>query len=120
MRLINQAEAYRNDIVPKARGEAEQIVLNAEASQRARVAEALGKAAEFEAILTEYRQAPLVTRYRLYLETVEKVLAETNDFLLTSEGGGEEVLPILNLGGATDNQTTTNAAAATTTTEPSQ
>ena len=120
VRLINQAEAYRNDIVPKARGEAEQIVLNAEASQRARVAEALGKAAEFEAILTEYRQAPLVTRYRLYLETVEQVLAETNDFLLTSEGGGEEVLPILNLGGATDNQTTTNAAAATTTTEPSQ
>lgn len=113
VRLINQAEAYRNDIVPKARGEAEQIVLNAEAAQRARVAEALGKAAEFEAILTEYRQAPLVTRYRLYLETVETVLAETKEFVLTSQGGGDDVLPILNLGG-TDNQTTTNAAAAET------
>ena len=114
VRLINQAEAYRNDIVPKARGEAEQIVLNAEASQRARVAEALGKAAEFEAILTEYRQAPLVTRYRLYLETVERVLGETKEFVLTSQGG-EDVLPILNLGGGTNDQTTTDAAAAATT-----
>ncbi len=107
VRLINQAEAYRNDIVPKARGEAEQIVLNAEASQRARVAEALGKAAEFDAILAEYRQAPLVTRYRLYLETVERVLGATKEFVLTSDSSGEGVIPILNLTGS--DQQTTNA-----------
>ena len=112
VRLINQAEAYRNDIVPKARGEAEQIVLNAEASQRARIAEALGKAAEFDAILSEYRQAPLVTRYRLYLETVETVLASTKEFVLTSDATGQDVLPIIDLGGDGNGNQTTNAAAA--------
>lgn len=97
VRLINQAEAYRNDIVPKSRGEAEKIILDAEAEQRRRVAAALGEAAQFEAVLAEYRQAPLVTRTRLYLETIEKVLSSTKEFIL-SEGAGGSVLPILPLG----------------------
>jgi len=104
VRLINQAEAYRNDIVPRARGEAEQIILNAEAEQQRRVAEAQGKAAEFDAVLKEYRQAPLVTRYRLYLETMETVLAQTKEFVLSSNTAGESVLPILPLGGSSDSQ----------------
>lgn len=103
VRLINQANAYRNDIVPKARGEAEQIILNAEAEQRQRIAIALGQAAKFEAILVEYRLAPLVTRQRLYLETIEKVLAATQEFVLGS-GTSESVLPILTLGDTSDAQ----------------
>jgi len=97
VRLINQAEAYRNDIVPKSRGEAEKIILDAEAEQRRRVSAALGEAAQFEAVLAEYRQAPLVTRTRLYLETIEKVLSSTKEFIL-SKGAGGSVLPILPLG----------------------
>ncbi|MEE9248479.1 MAG: FtsH protease activity modulator HflK [Dehalococcoidia bacterium] len=96
VRLINQAEAFANDIIPKARGEAEKIILDAEAEQRRRVASALGEAAHFEAVLAEYRQAPLVTRTRLYLETIEKVLAKTREFVL-SEGAGGSLLPILPL-----------------------
>ncbi|MFQ5874155.1 MAG: FtsH protease activity modulator HflK [Dehalococcoidia bacterium] len=106
VRLINQAKAYQNDIVPKARGEGEQIILNAEAEQRQRIALALGEAAKFEAILAEYRQAPLVTRQRLYLETIETVLGATTEFIL---GAGDSVLPILPLGDAT--QTELQAAA---------
>lgn len=97
VRLINQAEAYRNDIVPKSRGEAEKIILDAEAEQRRRVAAALGEAAQFEAVLAEYREAPLVTRTRLYLETIEKVLSSTKEFIL-SQGAGGSLLPILTLG----------------------
>ena len=61
VRLINQAEAFQNDIIPKARGEAEKIILDAEALQRQRINDSFGKAAQFEAILLEYRKAPLVT-----------------------------------------------------------
>ena len=103
VRLINQANAYRNDIVPKARGEAEQIILNAEAEQAQRIAESLGQAARFEAILVEYRLAPLVTRQRLYLETIQQVLAATQEFVLGS-GAGQSVLPILSLGPTSDTQ----------------
>lgn len=103
VRLINQAEAFQNDVVPKARGEAEQIILNAEADQAKRIAEALGQAARFEAVLAEYRQAPLVTRQRLYLETIAQVLAQTREFVL-SEGTGSDILPILPLGDTTTQQ----------------
>ena len=96
VRLINQAEAFQNDIVPKARGEAEKIILDAEAEQRKRIAESLGKSARFDAILAEYRKAPLVTRQRLYFETIESVLSETKEFVLSSGAGGD-VLPILPL-----------------------
>ncbi|MEE9198400.1 MAG: FtsH protease activity modulator HflK [Dehalococcoidia bacterium] len=103
VRLINQAEAYQNDIVPKARGEAERIILNAEASQRQLIAEALGKAARFEAVLLEYRKAPLVTRQRLYYETIGLVLSSTREFVLSS-GTGQDILPILPLGETTSEQ----------------
>ena len=103
VRLINQAEAYQNDIVPKARGEGEKRILDAEAEQRKRIAESLGQAARFEAILAEYRLAPLVTRQRLYLETIEKVLSSTTEFVLSADAGSD-VLPILPLGETTQEQ----------------
>ncbi len=109
VRLINQANAYRNDIVPKARGEAERIILDAEAKQRQRINESLGQAASFEAILIQYRLAPLVTRQRLYLETIEQVLASTQEFVL-GQGAGQQLLPILDLGGDSSDIQTQAAA----------
>ena len=97
VRLINQAEAFQNDVIPKARGEAEKIMLDAEALQRQRINDSFGKAARFEAILLEYRKAPLVTRQRLYYETIELILNETKEFVLSSKTG-DELLPILTLG----------------------
>jgi len=110
VRLINQAEAFQNDVVPKARGEAEKVILDAEAEQRRLIAKALGEAARFEAVLVEYRKAPLVTRQRLYFETIESVLSETTEYVLNS-GAGADVLPILPLG-ETSSQNAQAAAAA--------
>lgn len=111
VRLINQAEAFQNDIIPKARGEAEKIILDAEALQRQRINDAFGKAARFEAILLEYRKAPLVTRQRLYYETIEMILNETREFVLSSDTG-QDLLPILTLGDGNATTSQQEAAAA--------
>lgn len=73
-RLINQAEAYSNDILPRARGAAEQKILDAQAYQQRVVAQAEGEAARFTSIYDEYKNAEGVTRERLYLETMETVM----------------------------------------------
>jgi len=71
---INQSESYRNDIIPKAKGEAAQIVNQAQAYAQARVRRAEGEAARFNLMLREYQQNKKVIRTRLYLETMEEVL----------------------------------------------
>ena len=73
---INEAIAYRNDIIPKARGEAAKILQAAEAYKKEVVARAEGEASRFVAIYTEYAKAKVVTQERMYLETMEKVLAD--------------------------------------------
>ena len=91
----NQAEAYRNDIVPRARGEAEKIVLDAEGYKQQVVAQADGEAARFSSIYNEYRQAKDVTRKRMYLETMENVLRGMNKVIVDGKSSG--VLPYLPL-----------------------
>ena len=86
-RLVNEAEAYRNDILPKARGAAARVMEEANAYKASVTAKSEGDAARFEQLLTEYEQAPEVTRKRLYLESIEAVMSNTNKVLLDAEGG---------------------------------
>ena len=87
-RLAFEAESYANDIVPRARGAAVREVQNAEAYRERVIADAEGEAARFEALLTEYRKAPEVTRERLYIEAMESVFSNSNKVLLDAEGSG--------------------------------
>lgn len=86
-RLENKAEAYANEILPQARGEAARIQADAKAYRDKVVAGAEGETSRFLAILSEYEKAPQVTRERLYLETMEQVLGESNKVLLDVEQG---------------------------------
>jgi len=73
-RMINQAEGYRNDVIPKARGEGQAQIATAQGYMEARIKRAEGDATKFAAILKEYRKAKGVTETRLYLETMEQIL----------------------------------------------
>ena len=96
-RIINEAQAYKEDLLPKARGEAEQMIRAAEAYKETRVREAEGDAARFLSMLKEYRSAKEVTRRRLYLETIQEVLTKVNKVVVSREIAGK-TLPVLPLG----------------------
>jgi membrane protease subunit HflK len=83
-----EADAYARDVVPRARGEAARILQDAQAYRDRVIANAEGEAARFEALLTEYIQAPQVTRDRLYLDAVEEVYGNSAKVILDSEGSG--------------------------------
>lgn len=87
-RLALEAEAYANDVVPRARGNAARLVESAEAYRAQVVAEAEGESDRFLALLTEYQQAPDVTRQRLYFETIEQVLGGASKVILDAQGSG--------------------------------
>lgn len=94
-RLINEAEAYSNDVVPKARGAAARKIQEAEGYKEQVIARAEGEANRFSKLLAEYKKAPEVTRQRLYLESMESVLSETNTVLVDTKGGNNVLyLPI--------------------------
>ncbi len=98
-KIINQAEAYRNDLLPRARGSAAKVVNQAEAYKETKVLSAQGEAARFLSILKEYNQAKDVTRERLYLETMEKIFANPNlEKLVLSDDALKGALPFLPLG----------------------
>ena len=86
-RLVNEAEAYRNDILPRARGGAARVREEANGYKASVIAKSEGDAARFDQLLTEYELAPEITRKRLYLESMESVLSSTNKVLLDAEGG---------------------------------
>jgi modulator of FtsH protease HflK len=87
-RSKNEAEAYANDVEPRARGTKAQVVAEAEAYKQKVVIQAKGDASRFLQVLTEYEKAPQVTRERLYLETIEEVLKKTSKVMLDVKGGG--------------------------------
>jgi membrane protease subunit HflK len=93
-RLVKESEGYAEQVVPAARGRAAQMVLEAEGYREQRRIRAEGDAARFLALLTEYRKAPEVTRERLYLESIERTLADADIYVLGSSSG---VLPFLPL-----------------------
>jgi modulator of FtsH protease HflK len=86
-KLINEAKAYENNLIPKARGEARFSIGEAQAYKDHRLAEAAGEAARFVALEAEEEKAPKVTRTRLYLETMERVLPNVRLFVLDSQKG---------------------------------
>lgn len=104
-RIINEAQAYANSVLPQARGAAARILEEGQAYQAERVAAAEGESDRFLALLTEYRQAPDVTRERLYLETMERVLANNPKVLAGAGGDSLMYLPmdqLLRAGGNTN------------------
>jgi len=94
-RSKNEAEAYANDVIPRARGEAAKILQEAEAYKKQVVAAAEGEASRFVAIYNEYAKAKRVTQERMYLETMEKVLADIDKVIIDRKAGG--VVPYLPL-----------------------
>lgn len=87
IRFINEAEAYKNGILPKARGEAARMREEALAYRQRVIANAEGEAERFLQLLTEYQKAPVVTRDRLYLQTIESVLSNSSKILLDVSSG---------------------------------
>ncbi len=95
-RLINDAEKKRNQKIPRAKGEADQIVSEAEGYAAERINIAKGEASRFKAIQKEYSRNPEVTRKRLYIETMDKVISEIEKLYVIEEGGTMPI-PLLNL-----------------------
>jgi len=95
-RLRNEAEAYRNSIIPEARGQAEQLNQQAEAYREEIVNRAQGDAARFDSVYQAYSAAKTVTAERIYLETMEQVLGNVNKVIIGTEGGSG-VVPYLPL-----------------------
>jgi membrane protease subunit HflK len=93
-RLQNEAGSYANKVVPEARGEAERILQAARAYKEQSIAEATGQSARFLQIYEEYKKAPEVTRKRMYLETMERILGGTDKIIL-DRTGGQSVVPYL-------------------------
>jgi len=83
-RQINEAQAYANDVVPKARGTASRLLQEAEGHRSRVIATAEGDAARFRQVVAEYNRAPAVTRQRLYLETMQEIFANTSKVMIDS------------------------------------
>ncbi len=89
---VNEARTYANRVVNEARGDAARIVQSAQGYREQAVREALGDAARFNSIYTEYRRAPGVTRDRLYIETMQRVLARSNKVIVDSQGASAPII----------------------------
>jgi membrane protease subunit HflK len=86
-RLVNEAQAYSNGIIPEARGEAQRLREEAEGYRSQVVSKSEGEAKRFTKLLTEYKKAPVVTRERLYLDAVEEVMTQSTKILMDAKGG---------------------------------
>jgi len=94
---INEATGQFNEVTQRAEGEAQQILREAEAYRQERVNQAQGDTQRFLAILTEYKQAPDITKRRIYLQTMEDVLSNMNKVLIEPGAEGSGVVPYLPL-----------------------
>lgn len=108
-RLRNEAQAYRNDILPRARGEAQQMIQGAEAYREQIINEAEGEAERFTKVLSAYQENPAVTKKRMYLETMQKVYGRTDKVLM--DGNTSGTIPYLPLNELRKNQAGSNARA---------
>lgn len=97
-RIINEAEAYRNDLLPKARGLAAEIINKAEGFKQTTVKQAEGEAQRFLAVLKEYNKAKNITQKRLYLEALEEIFSNPSmEKIILSDKGASNVVPFLPL-----------------------
>ncbi|MFP5383856.1 MAG: FtsH protease activity modulator HflK [Gammaproteobacteria bacterium] len=99
-RLISEAQAYANGIVPEARGKAQRMLQEGEGYRQDVIARAEGDASRFESLYAEYRKAPRVTRDRLYLETMQHVYENTSKVVVDTDGNNMIYLPIEQVLGA--------------------
>jgi membrane protease subunit HflK len=97
-RSVNEAQTYANRVVPEARGKVATIIQSAEAYRQQTVAEATGQTSRFLKIYEQYKKAPDVTRLRMYLETMERVLGSTSKVIVDTKEGAQGVVPYLPLG----------------------
>lgn len=96
-RYKNEAEAYRNEVLPKARGEASKLVQDAEAYEAAVISKAEGDAERFLSVYNAYKMGKAVTSKRIYIETMENVLQNSDKVILDPSSKGSNVLPYLPL-----------------------
>ncbi len=97
-RLQNEADAYANRVVPEARGEVQRILQAAQGYKEQTVAEAQGRTDRFLKVYEEYVKAPDVTRRRMFLETMERVMGSTDKIIIDEKAQGSGVIPYLPLG----------------------
>jgi len=97
-RLRNEAETYANRVVPEARGEAQKILQDAQGDREKAIAEARGRTERYLKVYEEYQKAPEVTRRRIYLETLERVLGGMDKVIIDEKAGANGVIPYLPLG----------------------
>ncbi len=108
-RLINEAHAYANEVVPVARGAASRRTQEAEAYKERVIARSTGEASRFSQLLTEYKKAPAVTRKRMYIESMEEVLSNTSTVMVDVKGSNNLLyLPLDKLGNRTKMTETKN------------
>ncbi len=116
-RLKNEAEAYANDVLPRARGAAARLIEEANAYRDQVIAQAEGETARFLSVLAQYEKAPAVTRKRLYLESMESVLSQSSKVMVDTKGGNnllylpldklmQRDLPLTSLGAGDSSATT--------------
>ncbi|HCM09227.1 MAG TPA: HflK protein, partial [Alphaproteobacteria bacterium] len=96
-RLKNEAEAFRNDVVPRARGAAAKLIAEAQAYEAEVVNRAAGDASRFDQVFQAYRNNPAVTRERIYIETVEEIFSNVDKIIIDEPDGGGGVIPYLPL-----------------------
>ena len=101
-RYINEAQGYRNDIIPKAKGEAAKIVNEALAYKQMLINKAIGETTRFKEVLSQYRLAKDITKKRLYIETMERILKKSEK-IIVDQSVGSKVIPLLNLGNEVKN-----------------
>jgi modulator of FtsH protease HflK len=97
MRFMKEAHTYADQIVPRAKGDANRIIAAAEGFRDQQIAEATGQAARFLKVYEEYKKSPEVTRQRLFLEMQERVLSGADKIILDQRNGGQGVVPFLPL-----------------------
>jgi membrane protease subunit HflK len=114
-RMQNEAQTYANQVVPGARGQAAKIIQAAEGYKQQVVAEAKGQSSRFLQVYDEYKKAPEVTRERIYLETMERVLGSSDKLIYDGGKSGHGVLPYLPL-----SELTTRRPPASVASQPSQ
>ncbi|NOR68241.1 MAG: FtsH protease activity modulator HflK [Methylomarinum sp.] len=120
-RYINEAEAYSNEVIPVARGAASRKTQEAEAYKERVIARATGEVSRFSQLLKEYKKAPIITRQRMYLESMEEVLSKTSTVMIDVKGGNNLLyLPLDKLGNRTSSVAATQSAVATPVSQPTK
>ena len=98
IRIVNEAEAYRNEILPRARGQAAEMINQSQAYRATRIRAAEGEAGRFAAVYAEYQKAKDVTKKRLYYETLEEILSSADmEKIVLPPGAADRTLPLLPL-----------------------